>query len=38
MRLARRVVAARFEIVGGKIASWQQVPVPESQPDDPNVI
>ena len=24
------VVAARFEIVGGKIASWQQVPVPES--------
>jgi len=32
------LVAARFEIVGGKIASWQQVPVPESQPADPNVI
>ena len=32
------LVAARFEIVGGKIASWQQVPVPEKQPADPNVI
>ena len=25
------LVAARFEIVGGKIASWEQVPVPRSQ-------
>jgi hypothetical protein len=30
------LVAARFEIVGGKIASWQQVAVPE--PADPNAI
>ena len=25
------VVAARFEIVGGKIVRWQQIPVPEKQ-------
>jgi hypothetical protein len=30
------VVAARFEIVGGKIVSWQQVAVPE--PAEPNAI
>ena len=26
------LAAARFEIVGGKIASWQQVPVPAQKP------
>ena len=32
------LVAARFEIVRGKIVSWQQVPVPEKQrPPTPNV-
>jgi hypothetical protein len=25
------VVAARFEIVGGKIARWEQIPVPDAQ-------
>ena len=29
------LVAARFEIVGGKIASWEQIPVPRGQ--DPTV-
>jgi hypothetical protein len=33
------LVAARFEIVGGKIASWQQIPVPEKQqPAQPGSI
>ena len=33
------LVAARFEIVGGKIASWQQIPVPEQQqPAQPGSI
>ena len=30
------LAAARFEIVGGKIASWEQVPVPVPQPKAPS--
>ena len=33
------LVAARFEIVGGKIASWEQIPVPRNQdPLNPKVL
>jgi hypothetical protein len=32
------LVAARFEIVGGKIVTWVQIPVPPKQTPDPNAI
>ena len=33
------LVAARFEIVGGKIVSWEQIPVPRNQdPLNPKVL